>query len=313
MSGHERLWELLSLGWEEACLRVCAACTAGELAVRLLPSKPAVARAFARGQLRVAGATLTREACLEPGDVVALVFHRALEVTSPSVAASLDVLYCDPVMMAVDKPAGLLVHGDGSDADTLTERVRAWLALEGHEGVRPQAIQRLDVDTTGLVLFSLAEEFQAALDAQVAGHAIHKRYLAITRRAPSGARKGWVELAGPIARDRHDARKMRVGRSGKPALTRVREWGRAAGRSLLEVELVTGRKHQIRVHLAHAGCPIDGDRLYGGAHSDAGLMLHAWQEQVIHPVTGEHLQLQTSWPERFGDVRVGAAPKTSFD
>lgn len=299
MSGDGRLWEPLSLEWEGVRLRVRVACTAGELASSLLPSKPAVARAFTRGQLHAADAALARETRLEPGDVVTLALHRAGEGAPLSDASTLDVLFCDPVMMVVDKPADLLVHGDGTDADTLTKRVCAWLAREGHAGVRPQAIQRLDVDTTGLVLFSLAEEFQAALDAQVASHAMHKRYLAITRRAPSGAQRGWVELAGPIARDRHDARRMRVGRSGKPALTRVRERGRTAGRSLLEVELVTGRKHQIRVHLAHAGCPIDGDTLYGGAHSDAGLMLHAWQEQVVHPVTGERLALCTTWPERF--------------
>ncbi|MBQ1839777.1 MAG: RNA pseudouridine synthase, partial [Atopobiaceae bacterium] len=97
---------------------------------------------------------------------------------------------------------------------------------------------------------------------QVAGHQMSKRYLAVVRG--SLPKDDWLELDGPIARDRHDARKMRVGRTGKPSLTRVRTLAHSGGRSLVLVELLSGRRHQIRVHLAHAGHPIVGDALYGG-------------------------------------------------
>ena len=296
----EGLWELVACSWEGIELRARRACTARELAADLLPSKVAASRALARGRLVRAGEALAHDAQIAPGDTLTLAFNRedGVRMAADAAAAPLEVLYCDPALLVVDKPAGLLVHGDGRGGDTLTARVEAWLAREGHR-VRPQAVQRLDVDTTGLVLFSLTEEFQAALDAQVAGHAMGKRYVALTRRAPRGAEKGWVELAGPIARDRHDARRMRVGARGKAALTRVRERARAGGLSLLEVELATGRKHQIRVHLAHEGCPIVGDALYGQARGGEPLMLHAWQEQVVHPLTGERLAFRTAWPRRF--------------
>ena len=103
---------------------------------------------------------------------------------------------------------------------------------------------------------------------------------------------------------------MRVSSGGKPAETRVRRLAtsgaRGSRRSLLLVELVTGRKHQIRVHLAHAGFPILGDALYGTpadrGHREPALMLHAWEELLVHPVTGEALRLVAPVPERICDL-----------
>lgn len=209
----------------------------------------------------------------------------------------LRIIYEDDVLLACDKPAGLLVHGDGTGAPTLTDAVAAHLAAEGRSGVRPQAVQRLDVETTGLVLFSLDRSTQPALDAQVARHAMRKTYLAVVRGSFPG---GTQVIDTPIGRDRHDARRMRACRpgQGKPAQTLVRCAAREGGRSLLVVELVTGRRHQIRVHLASRGFALVGDPLYGGARSAAGLLLHAWREGVDHPVTGERLRLETAWPTR---------------
>lgn len=212
---------------------------------------------------------------------------------------NITVVFEDEYLLAASKPADLLVHGDGTGALTLTDLVAEHLAAEGRAGVRPQAVQRLDVETTGLVLFSLDRATQPALDAQVAGHAMAKRYLAVVQgRFPSGEKV----IEQPLGRDRHDARRMRVcapGR-GKPALTRVRRLAYAGGRSLLAVELGSGRKHQIRVHLAHLGFPIVGDTLYSGARSASGLLLHAFEEELEHPSTHERLRLRTAWPARLG-------------
>ncbi len=221
-------------------------------------------------------------------------------------ANGLVTVYEDDVLLAADKPAGILVHGDGTGARTLTDLVADRLAARGRPDVRPQAVQRLDVDTTGLVLFSLDRATQPALDAQVAGHDMHKRYLAVVQgRFPSGEKV--IDL--PLGRDRHDAHRMRVcapGR-GKPSVTRVRRLAYESGRSLLGIELKTGRRHQIRVHLAHLGFPIVGDVLYGGARSARGLLLHAFEEELVHPVTGECLRLRTAWPSRLGTWRLDEA------
>lgn len=218
------------------------------------------------------------------------------------------VLYEDEVMLAWDKPAGILVHADGTGARTLTDDVAAHLASEGRGDARPQAVQRLDVETTGVVLFSLDRATQPALDAQVAGHGMEKEYLAVV-----SGRFPWEErdIRAPIGRDRHDARRMRACRpgQGRPALTRVRRLAVAGGRSLLLVTLGTGRRHQIRVHLASLGFPVVGDGLYRGACSASGLLLHAWREGLDHPVTEERLLIGTAWPERLWPEPPAPAPR----
>lgn len=206
------------------------------------------------------------------------------------------IVYEDEFLLAADKPAGLLVHGDGTGAPTLADLVGEHLAAEGRPTGGVQPVHRLDVDTTGLVLFSLDKSVQASLDAQVAGRGMRKRYLAAVRgRFPEGT----TRIDRPIARDRHDARRMRVGELGKAAVTLVEKLGEERGASVLAVELLSGRRHQIRVHLSAMGFPIVGDALYGGARSRDGLMLHAYELSLAHPVTGEGLVLRTELPARF--------------
>ncbi len=314
-----RLWHAATLEDDALALEVAQPVAVRELLIALTGSKAAARRILAREQLLIGepGAPAS-QACLAgeghqaaagelltPGTPVYLRFWReenaAGSAARAAEAPAPDVLYQDSVLLAVNKPAGLLVHGDGTDADTLTSRVQDLLMAQGSTA-RAQAVQRLDVETTGVVLFSLTEEFQPALDALVAGHEMRKRYLAVVQgRLPAGPcdAAGWLVLDGPIARDRHDARRMRVGATGKPSLTRVRERSVRKGLTLVEAELGSGRRHQIRVHLAHAGCPLLGDTLYGGRRHADGLMLHAWREELVHPVTGERLVLEAPLPERF--------------
>ena len=262
-------------------------------------SKPTVARVFAEGRLELAEASSTAQphTRLALGTRVVMRCARTYELAVGSQPA-IDVLYEDPFILAVNKPAGLLVHGDGTGAPTLTDRVAFYLAEQG-ELFAPQAVQRLDVDTTGVVLFSKTAEFQPLFDALVAGHDMRKRYLAVVAGAFLQKR---VIYEDPLARDRHDARRMRVTSSGgQQARTEVERLAvdPAGQRSLLSVVLGTGRKHQIRVHLASHGYPIVGDPLYGSRLDARGLMLHAYEESFVHPVTGKLVALCSGWPERF--------------
>lgn len=217
-------------------------------------------------------------------------------------------VFRDQWLLAVDKPAGILVHGDGTGASNLTDLVRDSLGCEA-----AQPVQRLDVETTGIVLFSLDKAVQPALDALVAGHDMEKRYLAVV---PAGFPDGVTRVDRAIGRDRHDARRMRVSKTGKPALTTFTPLARKGRETLLLCGLATGRRHQIRVHLASLGFPIVGDSLYGGRSSRDGLMLHAYEEAFDHPVTGNHLRITTEVPKRFspwGDAIEGWSPTGQHD
>ena len=243
-----------------------------------------------------------QRACID-ADTGELRIDASIEPVSPHMPSCepLQVLYEDDFIIAVEKPSGLLVHGDGTSADTLTGRVEDYLA-EGEGVLSPQAVQRLDVETTGVVLFSKAVEFQGLFDTLVADHALmEKCYLAVVEGAYP---KVHDRINAALARDRHDARRMRVCApgQGQDALTYVERLAVSpdGGRSLLLVTLGTGRKHQIRVHLASRGFPVVGDMLYGrrGA-GQAPLMLHAWRESFKHPLTGEGVCIESSGYERF--------------
>lgn len=149
-----------------------------------------------------------------------------------------------------------------------------------------------------MVLFSLDKQTQPAFDQMIIDHAFEKHYLALAE-----GKIDWNEklIDKPIARDRHDSRKMRVGASGKPSQTRVKVLKRLKSRrglptrSYIDVELLTGRKHQIRVHLASERHPLVGDDLYGTPRP-CGLMLHAHSVSFTHPVTGEHIHIEAPCP-----------------
>ena len=210
------------------------------------------------------------------------------------------VLYRSNTLIAVDKPQGLIVHGDGTGAPTITDAVRDLLLAEGTDASRAaacdlQCLQRLDRDTSGIVLFSLSKTTQGAYDQLIAEHAIEKRYRALVEgRFPKVAQT----YTWPIGRDRHDARKMRVSRTGKTATTHACLLEQHASCALLDVRIETGRKHQIRVHVSHAGHPIVGDALYGHPHPK-GLMLHAAELSFRDPVTGESVDICSPLPSRF--------------
>ena len=222
--------------------------------------------------------------------------------------ANIVILYKDDYLLAVDKPAGVIVHDDGCGTKTLTDQVRTLLVDEAAQDAAHdlQALNRLDRDTTGIVLFSLSKETQPAFDALVSAHNTSKRYLAICCGIPTWKSK---LIDAPLGRDRHDARRMRVSKGGKSAQTRVNVLSTrvrnstAPELSLLDIKLLTGRKHQIRVHLASLGLPLLGDELYGRPVRRSGnkrypLMLHAHSMSFIHPVTHEPLRIEAPIPRR---------------
>jgi 23S rRNA pseudouridine1911/1915/1917 synthase len=204
------------------------------------------------------------------------------------------VLYEDREVVAVDKPAGLVVHpAYKHPAGTLCDAIFARQALRG-EG-RPWLLHRLDRDTSGVVLFAKTERARRALVRQFERHSVRKLYLAVTQGTPAPDEG---EVALPLLRDPTDRWRTIAHSDGQPARTRYRVLAAQAGAALVLAEPITGRTHQIRAHLAALGAPLAGDARYGGQQSALAprAMLHAWRVACHAPGTGLPLVITAPLP-----------------
>jgi tRNA pseudouridine32 synthase/23S rRNA pseudouridine746 synthase len=199
------------------------------------------------------------------------------------------LLYRDGLILVIDKPAGLPVHpgpGGGPTLADYLDELRFGLPR------RPEIAHRLDRATSGCLILGRHRKALARLGRLFAAGAIEKVYWAVVRGAPS-AGDGVIDL--PLMRRSPDRGWwMQVDPQGEPALTRYRVLGQGSGRTWLELRPVTGRTHQIRVHLSAIGCPIEGDPIYGDAARDALLCLHA--ESVRVPLQGGRPPIEVHAP-----------------
>jgi 23S rRNA pseudouridine1911/1915/1917 synthase len=209
----------------------------------------------------------------------------------------LDILYQDDAVIAIDKPADMVVHaGAGNHSGTLVNRlVHHFAALSKVGGeLRPGIVHRLDKGTSGVLLVARTDAAHQALAAQFSGRTVEKTYLALVQgqvAADSG------RIFTPIERD--PSRRLRMTTKtgkGRPALTEYRVRRRFEKFTFLEVRIHTGRTHQIRVHLASIGHPVAGDRLYGG-QAAARVFLHAWRIVFTSPATGERVTVEAPLPD----------------
>jgi 23S rRNA pseudouridine1911/1915/1917 synthase len=251
-------------------------------------SRSYVQRLIADGRLTADGRRLRASSVLEPGT------RLDLHVPAPGPSADLPeeipirVAYEDAEMLIVDKPAGLVTHpAPGHRSGTL---VNALLARESEHGLgsiagreRPGIVHRLDRDTSGLLMVARTDAAQAHLQALLKARRVRKEYLALVQGAV-GARVGRIEA--PIGRDPRHRTRMAVVADGRAAITGYRVRERFEGWTLLELDLVTGRTHQIRVHLASIGHPVAGDPVYAPGHARRGpeglarLFLHSWRLEL---------------------------------
>ncbi|HZL99554.1 MAG TPA: RluA family pseudouridine synthase [Planctomycetota bacterium] len=212
------------------------------------------------------------------------------------------ILHRDAALLVVDKAPGVLTVGrPGSRERCLLDDLRR----DGHK-VAP--VHRLDRDTSGVLLLSLDPAHRPALEAAFRQREVRKEYLALVEGVPA-ARRASIDL--PIA---DEGKSARVDRAGRPAVTRYEVLETFAGRaSLVLASPVTGRHNQIRVHFAHIGHPLLGDRKYGRRRAGPGrVLLHAGRLALRHPVTGAELDVRAPPPEDFARaceaLRSGAWP-----
>jgi 23S rRNA pseudouridine1911/1915/1917 synthase len=203
-----------------------------------------------------------------------------------------EILYEDPAVIAIYKPAGLTVHaGAGAHSGTLVNRlVHHFHALSREGGeLRPGIVHRLDRGTSGVLLVARTDAAHRALAAQFAGRTVEKTYLALVegRIAKDSGRVTTPITRDPVRRTRMTAR---LGR-GREAITSFRVLQRFEKFTYLEVRIGTGRTHQIRAHLASIGHPVAGDRLYG-AKAGERFFLHAWKIGFVSPATGGRVEVE---------------------
>ena len=226
----------------------------------------------------------------------------------------LDVVFRDEDVCVIDKPAGLVTHpAPGHERGTL---VNALLALEAAEGglataagtERPGIVHRLDRDTSGLIVVARNDAAQVSLQAQLKARRVRKTYLALAGGVVN-AQLGRIEK--PIGRDPRHRQRMAVTADGKPAVTGYRVRERFAHWTQLELDLVTGRTHQIRVHLASIGHAVAGDPVYATGVVRRGpdrlerLFLHAWKLEFVSPGSGRLVRCEAPLPQALESVLDG--------
>jgi len=209
------------------------------------------------------------------------------------------IIYQDGDIIVVDKPAGLTVHpAPGHPSGTLVNALLAMCPdLKGIAGtLRPGIVHRLDKDTSGLMVVAKNDRAQRSLSHQLKEREVHKTYLALVRGVPK-PREGVIEA--PIGRHPKNRKKMAVVAGGRDSVTKYRTREEIAGGvySLLEVEPVTGRTHQIRVHMSALGHPVVGDATYG-KRSDVieRQFLHAWKLAFAMPLGGRTVEFESPLP-----------------
>jgi len=236
----------------------------------------------------VNGVVVRKNAEVGPGDEVVVGTPQALPSRPPPVP----VLHQDEDLIAIDKPAGLISVGTERERQhTALALVRAWLAGPGRRGALWPA-HRLDRETSGVLLFARTPEARAAL--QAGWPQVSKRYLAVVEGRPEPP-EGRIDQ--PLREDENLRVLAGEHPDAKPARTRYALEHAAGGRALLRVELETGRRHQIRVHLAWLGVPVVGDPRYGRAGERLGL--HAHELELRHPRDGRALLLRAPPPRAF--------------
>jgi 23S rRNA pseudouridine1911/1915/1917 synthase len=267
---------------------------------RLMPdqSRSRLAKLIEEGYVRVDGEACVGRRKLKSGETVEVALvPRPAEEGFRAEEIPLAIVHEDRDLLVVDKPAGLVVHpGSGNWAGTMLNALLHHATALEHLP-RAGIVHRLDKDTSGLLVVAKNEATQLALVRQLQARTVKRTYLALAR--------GRIDKAGtvdaPVGRHPVHRTRMAVVAGGKPAITHFRVRERFASHTLIECDLETGRTHQIRVHLASIGHPLEGDTVYAGRGPRIfeRQALHAWRLSFVHPASGETVSFESPLPADF--------------
>lgn len=265
------------------------------------------------GAITVDGGSPRPRHAVAGGESVVLRVEPEASVEAEPEPLALDVVYEDPDLLVINKPAGLVVHpGAGNRGGTLMNGLLHY-APELEQVPRAGIIHRLDKDTSGLLLIARSLPAHTALVRALAQRDISRHYVAVCH----GVLTGGSRIDEPLGRHPVDRKRMAVRDDGRPAITHFTVRERFAAHTLVDVQLETGRTHQIRVHFSHRGHPLVGDPVYGrrlaipGGASDRlatalrgfrRQALHAARLEFAHPRTGEPMTFEIDPPADFAEL-----------
>jgi 23S rRNA pseudouridine955/2504/2580 synthase len=271
--------------------------------------KSHVYRVVRSGEVRVNSGRVKPEYRLRAGDRIRVPPVRVAERKPPfAKPLGLPVVFEDPVLIVIDKPSGVAVHGGSGVSYGVIESLRA----ERPEAKFLELVHRLDRDTSGLLMIAKKRSALVELHRMLREGEVDKRYLAVVKGEWSGSEEISAALHKYVTSQ--GERRVAVREDGQAALTRVKALKAKESASLLELRLMTGRTHQIRVHLAHAGHPVLGDDKYGDFELNRSLakegvkrlFLHACKLSLRHPVSGAALAFKSPLPGEMKAFMDGA-------
>ena len=269
-------------------------------------SRVAVQRLIDEENILVNGKKTKSSYKLNLDDIVTIIKKEAKETEIKPQDIPLDIVYEDNDILVVNKQKGLVVHpGNGNPDGTLVNAIMNHCkeSLSGIGGeVRPGIVHRLDKDTSGILIIAKNDKAHINISEQIKNHEVKKTYIALVRGI---VRENMATIDMPIARSNKDRTKMAVSKNGKNAITHIKVLERFKEFTLLEVNIETGRTHQIRVHLSEIGYPIVGDYVYSNGKNQfnvVGQMLHSMRIEFKHPVTNKQMKLEAELPEYFEEI-----------
>ena len=216
-----------------------------------------------------------------------------------AVSRELNIVYEDEHYLVLDKPAGVASIPSVNHSNTMANFVKAYYQEQGYENQQVHIVTRLDKDTSGLMLFAKHGYAHARLDKQLQAKSIEKKYMALVKGQGQLDHPG--EIIAPIARDPESIITRIVAKGGKYAHTSYQVLASYGDIDLVDIQLHTGRTHQIRVHFSHLGFPLLGDDLYGGSLDDGitRQALHCHSLTFYNAFLGQELRLTSPLPQDF--------------
>lgn len=269
-------------------------------------SRVAIQRLIETGKILVNGKKVKASYKVQVNDKITMEEEKAVEIELKAQDIPVEIIYEDRDIIVVNKPKGMVVHpANGNPDGTLVNAIMSICkdSLSGIGGeIRPGIVHRLDKDTSGILIVAKNDKAHINLSEQIKEHKVKKTYIALVKGI---VKENNATINMPIGRSEKDRKKMAVTKKGKEAITHFKVLKRYDKYTLLEINIETGRTHQIRVHLSQIGYPIVGDEVYSKGKNEwniKGQCLHAKSLEFKHPITNEDMYLEAKIPQYFKKI-----------